>query len=295
MKLEEMQAPARTPAVAQDTSPPRKARSAPGESASPDPALAEHDLSALWRHWKQTGDQRARNVLLLHYQPLVKQAARSVKSRLPRGTELADLQSAGFFGLCEAVQRFDPSRGVKFEAYCGPRVRGAILDECRSLDWIPRSARVRAHQLEAARSALEAKLGRRPRPAEIADKLGCSLDEYLKLAKRAKTVGVFHVSRTPHDEESSKGLADIDGLQDPTSEDPSTRAEEADFKQLVTKGLSGAERLMMTLYYYQDMTMREIGRTLRLSESRVCQMHASILDRLRRNRGIRREALSIAS
>ena len=296
MKLEANAPPARRRAPLGFNPPARKTPSPPAEAPSPRRELTEKELAQLWQQFKQTGDLRARNRLLLHYQPLVNQAARRIKSRLPREIELADLQSAGFFGLYDAVKRFDPSRGVKFEAYCQPRIHGAILDERRALDWVPRSARLCSHRIRAAKTALETRLGRPPHPYEMADKLGCSLAEYRKLVKEADTAGVFHVTRSRHqDHEHPAGIGDIDGIEDTTSEGPSSRTQREEFKQLVTKGLSDAEQLMITLHYYRQMTMREIGRSLGVSESRVSQMHASILARLRRNRSLRTEAMLASS
>lgn len=247
-----------------------------------DRRLTAEETKALWTLFKKTGDRIARNRLILHYKPLIRYAAERVKARLPREIDVADLESAGFFGLLDAVNGFDLSRGVKFETYCGPRIRGAILDELRSLDWVPRLVRARASRIDAASGALDVKLGRPATPQEMAKTLRCSVAEYVKLANEANTVGIFHVTQNAQDEENGRGVREIDGLQDLRSQDPSNRIQCGDLKQLVTRGLSRKERLIILLYYYEGLTMREIGDSLRLSESRVSQMHAAILLRLKK-------------
>ena len=255
--------------------------------------LTKEEEKTLWRHYKKTRDGLARNRLLTHYQPLVRYAAERIKTRLPREIELDDLEAAGFFGLLDAVHGFDLSRGVKFETYCGARIRGAILDELRLQDWVPRLVRARANRLAWARGACEMELGRPPSGKEVADKLGCSVKEYAQLVREASTVGVFRVTQNPQDEESGRGVREIDGLQDNNGEDPSSETQREDLKELIMKGLNKKERLILYLYYYETLTMREIGHSLGLSESRVSQIHASLLIRLKKNLYERRPEFDI--
>jgi RNA polymerase sigma factor for flagellar operon FliA len=195
--------------------------------------------------------------------------------------DIEDLMSAGIFGLMDAIDGFDPNRGIKFETYCAPRIRGAILDELRSMDWVPRLVRSRSSQDEGARKSLEMELGRAPTDQEVAQKLGMDEQEYDKIRKDSNTVGVVSLSRKWFETDSNKDVREIDVLEDAKQINPLTTAQKRDLKGVVTKGLSRAERLIIILYYYEQMTMKEIGTTLDLSESRVSQMHSSILARLK--------------
>jgi len=242
---------------------------------------SEEELRKIWVEFKRTDDERLRNVLLETYLPLVKYTAERVRTKLPDEVELDDLISAGIFGLMDAVDGFDLSRGVKFETYCSQRIRGAILDHLRSLDWLPRLARARAHRVEQARRELEIQLGQLPSELELADRLGYRLDE-LRRIQREATSGI-HVSLNKkwYETDSQKEVREIDVLVDEDSADPITDIQRKDLKELVTKGLSRNERLIVVLYYYEEMTMKEIGRVLKLSESRVSQMHSAIMVRLK--------------
>lgn len=257
--------------------------------------LTPAEVTTLWRYFKRTGDQKGQHRLIEQYQHLIRYSAERVKTRLPREIEIEDLESAGFFGLLDAIKGFDLSRGVKFETYCGPRIRGAILDELRSLDWVPRLVRARSSKVDAASVSLEATFGRPASPQEMATKLECTFREFVKLAREASTVGVFNITQNAQDEESGRGLREIEGLQDRKGQDPANRSQRTDLKILVTKGLSKKERLIIVLYYYEGMTMREIGDSLGLSESRVSQMHAAILIRLKKNLDDRRHEFDISS
>lgn len=188
--------------------------------------------------------------------------------------------SAGLFGLMDAIDAFDLERGVKFETYCTQRVRGAIFDELRAMDWVPRLVRSRTAKIERARKALEMEMGRRPTDKEVCKQLKVSRAEYKKLQKDSKPVNVVSLNRKWFETDSSKDIREIDVIQDNRQEDPITALHKRDLKLLMTKGLSRAERLIVILYYYEEMTMKEIGMTLDLSESRVSQMHSSILARL---------------
>jgi RNA polymerase sigma factor for flagellar operon FliA len=181
----------------------------------------------------------------------------------------------------DAVNAFDPKRGVKFETYCAPRVRGAILDELRSMDWVPRLVRSRAHKLKETLAALEADLSRRPTDREMAKAMRLSMSEFRKLQRDARAVGLVSLSRKWFETDSNKDVREIDVLEDKRSDDPFRAVQRKDIKDLVTRGLSRAERLIIALYYFEEMTMREIGEALDLSESRVSQMHSAVLDRLR--------------
>lgn len=245
-----------------------------------------------WKAFRKGKDQEARNRLMEHYLPIVKYTAERLATKLPEEVDTDDLISTGIFGLMDAISAFDEKRGVKFETYCAPRVRGAMLDELRSMDWVPRLVRSRAHKLAAARRDLEAELGRRPDDPEVAKKLRISMREFRKLQRDAKAVGLVSLSRKWFETDSHKDVREIDVLEDKRSDDPLRVASRKDVKDLITRGLSRAERLIIVLYYFEEMTMKEIGETLDLSESRVSQMHSAILSRLRRQLEKRQNELS---
>ena len=241
----------------------------------------QEEVQALWSRFHKSKDDQARNGLMEQYLPIVKYTAERLYSKLPDEVELDDLISAGIFGLMDAVNAFDPARGVKFETYCAPRIRGAILDELRSMDWVPRLVRSRAHKLNEAMQALEASLGRKPNEKELSAQMKISMREFRKLQRDAHAVGLVSLSRKWFETDSHKDVREIDVLEDKKSDDPYRVAQRRDLKELMTRGLSRAERLIIVLYYFEEMTMKEIGETLDLSESRVSQMHSSILGRLK--------------
>ncbi|HUT60471.1 MAG TPA: FliA/WhiG family RNA polymerase sigma factor [Phycisphaerae bacterium] len=247
-----------------------------------------------WKKFAKRKDDQWRNLLLEHYLPTVRYTAERIHKKLPDEVDVEDLVSAGVFGLMDAVNAFDPKRGVKFETYCAARIRGAILDELRSLDWVPRLVRSRAHRLNDAVGRLEASLGRKPNEGELAKAMALSLSEFRKLQRDAKAVGLVSLSRKWFETDSHKDVREIDVLQDKRSEDPFRVAQRKDVRDLVTRGLSRAERLIVLLYYFEEMTMKEIGETLALSESRVSQMHSAVLTRLRHQLDRRQKELQPA-
>ncbi len=251
------------------------------------------DVQQVWKQYKRSSDQSLRNQLMEHYLPLVKYNAERVHAKLPDEVELDDLISAGIFGLMAAIDAFDLSRGVKFETYCAPRIRGAILDELRTWDWVPRLVRIRGHQLDNAIRHLQLELGRGPTSDELGAYMGLSREELDKLVRDATAIGLVSLSRKYYETDSSKDVREIDVLEDQRVSDPMSEAHKRDIKNVMTKGLSRAEALILILYYYEEMTMKEIGRTLDLSESRVSQMHSSILARLRAQLNRRKHELPL--
>lgn len=257
-------------------------KAAPTLQPAPAPkAKSKRDIKDVWIEYKKTRTEPLRNILMENYLHLVRYNAERIHVKLPDEVELDDLMSAGIFGLMDAIAAFDLERGVKFETYCAPRIRGAILDELRSMDWVPRLVRSRAHKLDSASKQLEVELGRAPTHDEIAKRLKVSMGEFEKMAKDASAVGLVSLSRKWFETDSNKDVREIDVLEDKRGADPIREIQRKDLKELMTKGLSRAERLIIILYYFEEMTMKEIGATLDLSESRVSQMHSSILARLR--------------
>lgn len=256
---------------------------------SPTAVVDAETVQQWWENFARKGSDEIRNRLLEHYLPIVRYTAERLYAKLPDEVDLDDLISAGTFGMVDAINAFDLTRGVKFETYCAQRIRGAILDELRSMDWVPRLVRSRAHKLEAARSQLEMSLGRKPTERELAKKMRMNRADFHKLQRDARAVGLVSLSRKYFETDSSRDVREIDLLEDKRSEDPFLHFQSKDIKEWITRGLSRAERLIIILYYFEEMTMKEIGETLALSESRVSQMHSAILIRLKEHLAGRKE------
>lgn len=239
------------------------------------------DIQDVWLEYKRSGGESLRNRLMENYLHLVRYTAERMHMRLPGEVDVEDLMSAGLFGLMDAIDSFDLERGVKFETYCAQRIRGAIFDELRAMDWVPRLVRSRTAKIERARKSLEMEFGRAPTDAELTELLKVNKDEFEKLHKDSRPVGMVSLNRKWYETDSSKDVREIDVIHDKKQENPFSQIQKQDLKLLITKGLSRAERLIVILYYYEEMTMKEIGTTLDLSESRVSQMHSSILARLK--------------
>ncbi len=247
------------------------------------------EIQQVWQQYKNDlSNKELRNRLVERYLPLVKYNGERIWARLPDGVELDDLLSAGVFGLMDAIDAYDLTRGVKFETYCVPRIRGAMLDELRTMDWVPRLVRSKASKLAEATKTLEARHGRAPTEVELAEHLEISVAELEKMTTEANAVGLISLNKKWYETDSYKDVREIDVLEDKKGEDPTRRIQKNDLMRLVTKGLNRNERLIIILYYYEELTMKEIGATLDLSESRVSQMHSSIVNRLQTQLGKRR-------
>lgn len=237
--------------------------------------------AGVWNEFiKDRTDQILRNRLIETYLPLVRYHGERVSSRLPDEVEVDDLVSAGIFGLMDAIDAYDLDRGVKFETYCVPRIRGAMLDELRSMDWVPRLVRSRAKKLTEATKALSDKNGRPPTHDELAVHLGITPPELERILCDANAVNTVSLNKKWFETDGSKDISEMDLVEDQKGEDPTARIQKTDLMRLVTKGLTRNERLILILYYYEEMTMKEVGLTLDLSESRVSQMHSDIVSRL---------------
>ncbi|MEX0824955.1 MAG: FliA/WhiG family RNA polymerase sigma factor [Pirellulaceae bacterium] len=253
----------------------------------------DDEIKQVWGTLKQVEKNSAdyedlRNRLVERYMPLVRYNGERIWQRLPDGVELDDLISAGIFGLMDAIDAFDTDRGVKFETYCVPRIRGAMLDELRTMDWVPRLVRSKASKLNEAKKQLETKHGRPPTVIELAQHMEISVAECERMQSDANAVGLVSLNKKWYETDSYKDVREIDILEDHKGEDPTIRVQKNDLMRLVTKGLNRNERLIIILYYYEELTMKEIGATLDLSESRVSQMHSSIVSRLQSQLGQRR-------
>ena len=180
----------------------------------------------------------------------------------------------------DAIDAYDPARGVKFETYCVPRIRGAMLDELRNTDWVPRLVRSRARKLSEANKELSSKLGRLPTQDELAEHLKMDKSELDRVMNDANAVNLVSLNKKWFETDGSKDVSEIDLIEDENSEDPTSRLQKSDLIRMVTRGLNRNERMIIILYYYEEMTMKEVGAALDLSESRVSQMHSAIIARL---------------
>ncbi|MGA1394189.1 MAG: FliA/WhiG family RNA polymerase sigma factor, partial [Phycisphaerales bacterium] len=234
--------------------------------------LSQRPIEEVWLDYQREPTQEIRNFLIERYHDVVRFTAERMHMKLPSEVDVDDLMSAGLFGLMDAIDNFDPARGVKFETYCAQRIRGAIFDELRAMDWVPRLVRSRTAKVDRIRKSIEMETGRRPTDAEVADRLAVSPGEFEKLSKDSRPVGVVSLSRKCFESDSSRDVREIDVIRDTRQENPVHVIQKQDLQTLMTRGLSRAERLILILYYYEEMTMKEIGTTLDLSESRVSQM-----------------------
>lgn len=243
--------------------------------------LSEADLETIWATYKKTRDDNLRNILIEHHLPLVRMIAERVLQTLPKSIELADLSSAGTFGLMDAINGFDLTRGIKFKTYCTTRIRGSILDELRSQDWVPRLVRLKAHKLERATRQLEGQLGRLPNQAELAKALELSISELMDHQKEASAKTIFSLSEKWDDGDDDKEMEKVEILADKKVVDPLDTIQQRDALDLITRNLTKKERLIILMYYYEGLTMREIGEVMELTESRVCQIHSNVMSRLK--------------
>ena len=244
---------------------------------------------ASWVEYKQTGSAESREELILHYAPLVKYVAGRVSSGLPSTVEFGDLMSYGVFGLLDAIEKYDPERGIKFETYAIARIKGAIIDELRADDWVPRSVRFKAREIERAYVALESELRRIPTDEEVADRLGVTLEEYVNLLGRMSFMSMVALDElwTVGGDRSDK-ICLADTVEDMKVKDPSQTFELEEMKDIIANAINRLperERIVVSLYYYEGLTMREIGEVLLVTESRVCQMHTKAILRLRARLG----------
>lgn len=242
------------------------------------------EIEKLWEKYKKTKSQEARDGLILHYAPLVKYVAGRVSANLPQNIDQADLVSYGIFGLIDAIDKFDPRREIKFETYAIARIKGAIIDELRSLDWVPRSIRQRAKQLEKAYLDLENKLKRVPSDEEVAKELNISVEELHDLLSQLSYSSTLALEELWSVGSKNDQVSLIDTLRDKEAGEPSLVFEFEEMKEILAKTidhLPEREKTVVTLYYYEGLTLREIGEVLGVTESRVSQLHAKAILRLK--------------
>src|SRR5438552_1042987 len=244
------------------------------------------EIDRVWHEYKVGGSQAARDQLIVHFSPLVKYVASRVATGLPASVEQGDLVSYGIFGLIDALEKFDPAREIKFETYAIPRIRGAIIDELRSLDWVPRSVRFKAREVEKANTELEAKLKRAPTDPEIAEHLGIKIGELHDIVTQISFVTVSALEEVVGGGERGEALSLLETLADAGASDPTSGMEGMETRAMLShavNSLTEREKIVVTLYYFEGLTLAEIGEVLGVTESRVCQIHTKAVGLLRNN------------
>jgi len=248
-------------------------------------ARVEDSVVVAWDEYKGGGSSAARDQLILHYSPLVKYVAGRVAVGLPSNIEQADLMSYGIFGLIDAIDKFDRSKNVKFETYAISRIRGSIIDELRAIDWVPRSVRFKAREVEKAYATLENRLKRPPSDAEIAAELDVSIDELNRIYTQLANVSLIALDEiTSGDGEKGDKLSLLDTLEDTKTASPMEAFESEEMREILVQAvnkLSEREKKVVTFYYFAGLTLAEIGQVLGVTESRVCQIHTKAVLALR--------------
>jgi RNA polymerase sigma factor FliA len=244
----------------------------------------EGQVQAWWERYRDTGDTEVREQLILHYAPLVKYVAGRVAVGMPPNVEHSDLVSYGIFGLMDAIEKFDLDKGFKFETYAITRIKGAIIDELRSVDWVPRSVRAKARKVEAAVARLETELHRSPTDAELADELGMSLDELGETLAKMSLTSVAALDEVLDVGDGGDRISLVDTLQDLNTVMPEESLDEHETKEMLREAigrLSEREQTGLGRYYFEGMTLAQVGDVLGVTESRICQIHTKAVMSLR--------------
>jgi RNA polymerase sigma factor for flagellar operon FliA len=246
--------------------------------------VARVDTRGIWLEYRRTRDQGLRDKLIVMYSPLVKYVAGRLGSGLPAHVDEGDLVSYGLLGLIGAIERYDPDRDIKFETYAIARIRGSIIDELRALDWVPRSVRSRAREIERAIGALEAKLGRAPTDEEIAARVGISVEELEDALTDIARSSIAALDELWSVSNEGDQVSLLDTIEDPESIKPAEALDETELREILGDAISRLperEKLVITLYYYEELTLREIGEVLGVTESRISQLHTKAILRLK--------------
>jgi RNA polymerase sigma factor FliA len=242
-------------------------------------------LDNVWKEYKDCGSKVARDKLLLEYAPLVKYIAQRIAVNLPSSVDRNDLVSSGIFGLIKAVETFEPERGFKFETYAGHKIRGAILDDLRAMDWVPRSVRQKAREIQRVYAKLENELGRMPYDDEVCKELNVSMKEFEDILSEVTPATIVSLEEAmPDGEADSKEIRIIDTIEDPGSGNPLKELGFNEVKNILKEAIAALpekEKLVIALYHYEELTLKEIGVVLDISESRVSQIHSKVILKLR--------------
>lgn len=249
-----------------------------------DQLLKEKSEAELWELYRSNRDPKIRERLIEQYSPLVKYVAGKVAIGMPQNVEFDDLVGFGVFGLFDAIEKFDPEKHVKFKTYAVTRIRGAIYDELRSMDWVPRSVRQKAREVEDTIHRLEASLGRAASDKEIARELNMSLEEFQKLMVKVSGTSILSLNDVWYTGDENDSVAIVDGIESPQSMNPDIIIEKEEIRRVIVQAISELpekEKKVLVLYYYEDLTLKEIGKVLDVTESRVSQLHTKAIMRLR--------------
>ncbi len=246
--------------------------------------LARMSEEDLWSRYKESRDPAIRDAFIRQYAPLVKYVAGKVAASMPNTVEFEDLVGFGVFGLLDAIEKFDPDKNVKFKTYAVTRIRGAIFDELRSIDWVPRSVRQKTKEIEDAVVNLEAKLGRPASDQEIASSMGVSEDEFMKTMLKISSTSVLSLNDVWYSGDDADKISIGESIESPSSMNPDATVEREEVKRVIVQAINELpekEKKVLVLYYYEDLTLKEIGQVLEVTESRVSQLHTKAILRLR--------------
>jgi RNA polymerase sigma factor for flagellar operon FliA len=238
----------------------------------------------LWLQYRKNKDPKIRDAFIRQYSPLVKYVAGKVAVGMPHNVEFDDLVGFGVFGLLDAIDKFDPDKNVKFKTYAVLRIRGAIFDELRSIDWVPRSVRQKTREVEEAIGALEAQLGRTATDQEIASSMGMDEAEYLKVIKKISGTSIISLNDLWFSGDENDKVSIGDSIESPASLNPDVMVEKDEIRRVIVEAINSLpekEKKILVLYYYEDLTLKEIGKVLEVTESRVSQLHTKAILHLR--------------
>jgi len=247
-------------------------------------SMEQQKEDELWIQYRKTRDPKIRENFIKQYAPLVKYVAGKVAVGMPHNVEFDDLVGFGVFGLLDAIDKFDPDKNVKFKTYAVTRIRGAIFDELRSIDWVPRSVRQKTREVEDAIGTLEARLGRTATDQEIAGALGLSEEEYLKTLQKISGTSMLSINEVWYSGDENDKVSIGDSIESPASLNPEVIAERDEIRRVIVEAINelpDKEKKILVLYYFEDLTLKEIGQVLDVTESRVSQLHTKAIMRLR--------------
>lgn len=255
-----------------------------GSDKSREPDIEDKTEEERWIQYRNGKDPKIREAFIKQYAPLVKYVAGKVAVGMPHNVEFDDLVGFGVFGLLDAIDKFDPDKNVKFKTYAVTRIRGAIFDELRTLDWVPRSVRQKTREVEEAIGTLEAQLGRTASDQEIAQSMGMDENEYQKVMQRISSTSILSLSDMWFSGDDNDKVSIGDGIESPASLNPDVIVEKEEIRQVIVSAINDLpekEKKILILYYYEDLTLKEIGKVLEVTESRVSQLHTKAILRLR--------------
>jgi RNA polymerase sigma factor for flagellar operon FliA len=238
----------------------------------------------LWTLYKKNRDSKIRDAFVKQYAPLVKYVAGKVAMGMPHNVEFDDLVGFGVFGLIDAINKFDPEKHVKFKTYAVTRIRGAIFDELRSIDWVPRSVRQKAREIEETVQNLEASIGRSASDQEIAAEMGMNIEEYHRVMIKVSGTSIMSLNDVWYTGEENDKVSIVDSIESPQSLNPDIIVEKEEIKKVIVEAINELpekEKKVLVLYYYEDLTLKEIGKVLEVTESRISQLHTKAIMRLR--------------